>query len=820
MKKLYTLLLFVFAGFIGHSQIITFPDANFKARLLSATTSNGIAKNQAGLSVVIDTNGDSQIQLSEALVIYQLTLNGNGITSMVGIENFTNLRKLSIASASITSLNINGLSNLTDFVVDGSPFLTSLNVNGLSNLINFNCANNQLTSVSLTDLSNLVYFKCDNNDITSITITNVPNLTNIYCHQNQLTSLNMTGMSHLVELWCYSNQLTSLTLTGCSALRYLYANANLLTSLNLNDCAVLFYLRCYSNSLSNLDLSHNPQLKWAECYSNLLTSINVEGCSQMTELKADHNLLTTLDISDTMMEDLYVNNNQLTSLFVKNGSFETLFYIMNNPNLSYICCDDSQLTSIQNGLVTNGIPFCTVNTYCSFTPGGSLYGTIQGNVRFDWDENGCDANDYDYPVMKFNVVSGSVTGNYFADGTGFYHIPLPNGNYSITPQFENSSYFNISPSNVILTVPTVVNPYIQDFCIQPAGVHNDLEIVMLPLGRARPGFDASYKIIYKNKGNHIQNGVINLSFNDAVLDLVNATPSIESTDVNTLNWSFTNLYPFETREIQLILNLNSPVETPPLSSGSVLHYTATIIGAVDETPNDNSSSLAQGIVNALDPNDKTCLEGITITPSMVGEYIHYIIRFENTGTADAENIVVKDIIDTAKFDIATLIPLSGSAPYVTRITNTNQVEFIFENINLPFDDADNDGYVAFKIKTKPTLVLGSTFSNSASIFFDFNPAVITNTATTTVAALASADFDFGNYFSVSPNPAKQVLNLETKGTIGVKSIEIYNLLGQMVIAIPNAETVSAIDVSDLKTGTYFIKVKTDKGTSNTKFIKN
>jgi hypothetical protein len=85
--------------------------------------------------------------------------------------------------------------------------------------------------------------------------------------------------------------------------------------------------------------------------------------------------------------------------------------------------------------------------------------------------------------------------------------------------------------------------------------------------------------------------------------------------------------------------------------------------------------------------------------------------------------------------------------------------------------------------------------------------------------LASQDFTITDYFSYYPNPAKQMLNLETKATIIVNSINIYNMLGQMVMAIPNAESVSSIDVSDLKTGTYFIKVNTDKGTANAKFIK-
>ena len=204
---------------------------------------------------------------------------------------------------------------------------------------------------------------------------------------------------------------------------------------------------------------------------------------------------------------------------------------------------------------------------------------------------------------------------------------------------------------------------------------------------------------------------------------------------------------------------------------------------------------------------------------MVGKEVHYLIRFENTGTANAENIVVRDMIDTNKFDITSLIPIDGSHPFVSKISNTNKVEFIFENINLPFDDANNDGYVAFKIKTKSALVLGDSFSNTASIYFDYNFPIITDPAVTTVALLANSDFVFENYFSIYPNPANNVLNIETKKTIEVSSINIYNTLGQVVLVIPNVQQTKSVDVSSLKTGNYFMKVNSDNGSSSVKFLK-
>ena len=76
-----------------------------------------------------------------------------------------------------------------------------------------------------------------------------------------------------------------------------------------------------------------------------------------------------------------------------------------------------------------------------------------------------------------------------------------------------------------------------------------------------------------------------------------------------------------------------------------------------------------------------------------------------------------------------------------------------------------------------------------------------------------------NDFSFFPNPTKNTLNIDIKTQTVVNGIAIYNILWQVVITIPNAVGVSTIDVSNLKTGTYYINVNTDKGMANAKFIK-
>jgi Leucine-rich repeat (LRR) protein len=85
--------------------------------------------------------------------------------------------------------------------------------------------------------------------------------------------------------------------------------------------------------------------------------------------------------------------------------------------------------------------------------------------------------------------------------------------------------------------------------------------------------------------------------------------------------------------------------------------------------------------------------------------------------------------------------------------------------------------------------------------------------------LAANNFDLNNNLRVFPSPAKNYIYLEIQDAITVKSILVYDVLGQLATTIPYTEDDLAVDVSDLKTGLYFIKLTTDWGTAFKKFIK-
>src|SRR4051812_46006104 len=86
----YLLLLLLFTGMVN-AQIVNIPDPNFKAYLLSAnTTTYEIAHDELDNPMVIDANGDSEIQNAEAEAVYWLsvnsdTANSDTIQSVIGI---------------------------------------------------------------------------------------------------------------------------------------------------------------------------------------------------------------------------------------------------------------------------------------------------------------------------------------------------------------------------------------------------------------------------------------------------------------------------------------------------------------------------------------------------------------------------------------------------------------------------------------------------------------------------------------------------------------------------------------------------------------
>jgi hypothetical protein len=190
-----------------------------------------------------------------------------------------------------------------------------------------------------------------------------------------------------------------------------------------------------------------------------------------------------------------------------------------------------------------------------------------------------------------------------------------------------------------------------------------------------------------------------------------------------------------------------------------------------------------------------------------------MINFENTGTYQAENIVVKEIIDSNMYDLNSLQVLNSSAAVTTKITN-NKAEFMFQNINL---DSGGHGNILIKIKSKDTLVQGDSVAKQADIFFDYNFPITTNEANTVFQSLSNPSFPIDSTISLYPNPTHNLVNIKANNTI--TSVELFDVQGRLLQTKLINENASTLEITAQSAGVYFIKVTTDKGIKVEKMVK-
>jgi uncharacterized repeat protein (TIGR01451 family) len=176
---------------------------------------------------------------------------------------------------------------------------------------------------------------------------------------------------------------------------------------------------------------------------------------------------------------------------------------------------------------------------------------------------------------------------------------------------------------------------------------------------------------------------------------------------------------------------------PTLNANDTLHLAAQIFPMENDSfVQDNYASLNQVVVNSVDPNDKIETHGGTIPYSAVQnrEYLYYTIRFQNTGNSYATRIVITDTL-TENVDASTLEFLSSSVPFVMNVVDRKHITWTAANTYLPdsiADEANSHGYISFRIKPKAGLLPSDEITNRASIVFDYNAAILTNTCTTNI----------------------------------------------------------------------------------------
>lgn len=190
------------------------------------------------------------------------------------------------------------------------------------------------------------------------------------------------------------------------------------------------------------------------------------------------------------------------------------------------------------------------------------------------------------------------------------------------------------------------------------------------------------------------------------------------------------------------------------------------LGLVNLFPTENPNPFigvdCQENIGSFDPNDKAAV------PAGFGDdhfirantAIEYTVRFQNTGTDTAFQVVILDTL-SSHLDPLSVRPGTGSHPFSFERLDGNVLRFRFSDIQLP-DSGSNEpashGYVTFQVQQQPNLPIGTLLENTASIYFDFNEPIRTNTVFHTIGENFIVinnvdDVNNGGALLVYPNPA-------------------------------------------------------------------
>jgi len=825
----------VFDLIVLEDDIVFIPDANFKAKLLEASPSNSIAQNAAGQNIKIDVNDDGEIQVSEALLVRHLNVSNSNISSLDGINSFLNLRTLRANNNSISDLFIENLNELTELEIQNNQIVhqqdisissttSSLNISLTSNLLSTFDLNQFLLNNSFADFADIGirlsnnplqnFLSSESNDFNvQIDLTlNGTMLQSLSINSQLINSITLQNNLQLLTVDLIINNATYCLVESNPVLSNLHISSSL--SGSFYDFDVL-----NNSTLINLMLNNINSIDYVRVINNPLENLTISSFIS-THFDIRNTNLEIIDLSDASVSILDIwNHSNLKVINLKNGvnSFISIDFI-NLPELNFVCANEWHINSLLNQLSFLSFENVNVNSYCSFTPGGTFY-TLQGQSRFDLDNNGCNEEDVPFSHQKFTITNGTVQGAFFTQMDGTYSFPVQEGAHMVTPALENPSYFNVTPPTVSVTFPANESPFVQDFCSTANGIHPDLEVVVIPIIPAQPGFEAVYKIVYKNKGNQVMSQVNGLGFtyNPNLMQFVTSTITPSQTSSGSLQWSFANLMPFESRSVHVVMQINPPTHpTHPVNLDDELVFITTILPTEsDEIVSDNTFTLNQTVIGSYDPNDITCLQGDLVSPELIGEFLHYVIRFENTGTAPATFVVVKVDINDEQFEVNSLQLLSASHPVDVRL-NGSILEFIFQNIQL---ESGGHGNILLKMKTKPTLQVGNTVDKKANIFFDYNFPIETNEAETLFQALSVVNPVLDNLISIYPNPVKDMVNITIKDNSSIKTIELYDVQGRLLQTQLVNNPTSELNMSSRPKGVYFIKIHTDWGVKVDKLIK-
>ena len=554
----------------------------------------------------------------------------------------------------------------------------------------------------------------------------------------------------------------------------------------------------------------------------------------LTYLSSNYNDLTSLPSLPSGLKTLVCNNTPITSLPTLTDSLTYLDVtnctqlsclsgpIYNSLTLNYsgtaISCMPSRFHCTQfAGPNPNSLPLCGAASGCPhfYSISGNVHQDTSANCTLDSLHNGRAING----VKLLLSSNGQVVRQAYSYGSGFgqYSMGIDSiTSYTLSVDTTASPFMVVCPANNIRLLPLTATDSTradQDFGLECRGVDNGVSVMY---GRFRAARNSNVRISAGDLA-RIRYGAICAGHSSGTVTTVLSGPVTFVSPMNgalvpvvtgdTLTYTITNFDSVSLGAFNIVLKTDTHANI-----GQSVCITTSVLtdGGVDMNPTNDALTECFAVINSYDPNIKTVSPMATVDTG--AQWLTYTVAFQNTGNDTAYDIIVRDTlsnsIDPASFQ------LLGSSHTVRTDILKNAVKFLFANIKL-VDSMHNEplshGWVQYKVKTRPHLPLGTQVKNKASIYFDFNPAVVTNTTSNTVAIPAGIrSIDAPADLRVYPNPNNGSFTLATGSLIG-SSFVITDMLGQTVIERTITSDAQQVDMSTAAAGIYTLTLKGKNG---------
>jgi uncharacterized repeat protein (TIGR01451 family) len=429
----------------------------------------------------------------------------------------------------------------------------------------------------------------------------------------------------------------------------------------------------------------------------------------------------------------------------------TYFGFSGTPSFSWSPSIGLSDTTIEDPIFTIGTADSIIYT-CTITDGIDVatasikiksINCLNGHVYFDNNSN-CIYDSLDMDISNVTILVSNTstldTVILSTDYSGnFYSYSISDGDYIIRPNTSDLPYTVTCPAigydSIIIdsSMSTYSNidfalECIPGFDIGTTGLLNLSDIVR-PANYTHLQLLAGDLAQIYNLNCSATSGKITLNYTGPISYRFASSGSLVPDSIlpNRVVWIIPNMFTHDYfNAIQPVFYTDSTAMI-----GDLVCFTTEVTPSIgDRVPSNNTFSQCFDVRTAYDPNYKEVSPSGSVTASQ--DWMYYTIHFQNLGNSYAENIYVWDTIDT-NLNLNTIQVVGSSHSQFMQVHNNNRsVLFNFQNIMLQ-DSATNEpeshGWVQYRIKPNAGLAEGVQIHNTASILFDLNAPIVTNTVT-------------------------------------------------------------------------------------------